>query len=221
MTSADGGEAMRQERGGGREAKILAAATTLFYGQGYSHTSVEDVARAVGVLKSSLYYYIDSKEDLLVRILEEVHEEVAVIVDDVVAHAELDPLERLSLYVRRQVDYNARNVRKIAVYYHEFSRFGGPRLAGVRRQRRQHEQFLVELIEEAAASGQLPSGLDARLAARAIFATMIWPYTWYRADGDVSAPALADFCVAFVLEGVRAGGAGAWAPGGRRSAPRR
>jgi AcrR family transcriptional regulator len=203
MTDAASREPKRRGSGTKRRADILAAATALFYTQGYADTSVEDVAKAVGVLKGSLYYYIDSKEDLLVRILEDVHEQVSEILVEVVARTDLTPLERLSLYVRRQVEYNAKNVRRIAVYYHEFRRLSGTRLTNLRRQRREHEQFLVDLLDQAVEAGEVHRDLDTDLAARATFATIIWPYTWYHAEGSISAQELADFSVDFVLNGVR------------------
>ena len=46
-------------------AAIVAAATRLFHEKGYESTSIQDVAEAVGILKGSLYYYIQTKEDLL------------------------------------------------------------------------------------------------------------------------------------------------------------
>jgi TetR/AcrR family transcriptional regulator, cholesterol catabolism regulator len=203
VTARESRTPTRRSSGIKRREDILAAATGLFYAQGYADTSVEDIAKAVGVLKGSLYHYIDSKEDLLVRILEEVHEQVSEILAEVVARTDLSPVERLSLYVRRQVEYNARNVRKITVYYHDFKRLSGPRLANIRRQRRDHEQFLIDLLDEAVKCGEVHSELNTELAARATFATIIWPYTWYRSEGPISAQRLADFCGDFVLNGVR------------------
>src|SRR4051812_25001793 len=48
-----------------REAEVIDAAVEVFFEKGYSAASIQDVADRVGVLKGSLYYYIDSKEDLL------------------------------------------------------------------------------------------------------------------------------------------------------------
>jgi AcrR family transcriptional regulator len=57
-----------------RRREIIEAAAEIFHRKGYSETSVQDIAEAVGILKGSLYYYIDSKEDLLFQMLLEVHE---------------------------------------------------------------------------------------------------------------------------------------------------
>ena len=53
---------------GPREA-IRDAAMHLFGKQGYTGTSMRDIANAVGVLPGSLYAHIESKEALLVDIV--------------------------------------------------------------------------------------------------------------------------------------------------------
>jgi AcrR family transcriptional regulator len=181
----------------------LSAAVDIFYERGYATTSVEDVANAVGMLKGSLYYYIDSKDDLLFRIIDGVHEDVQAIVDEVAALTDEPPLDRLATYVRKQVEYNARNLKRIAVYYHDFARLDEKRLADIRKRRRSHEEFVVGLLGEAQKAGDVAPEFDLRLGARCAFATIIWMYTWYRPGGDVSGRALGEFCAQFVLNGVQ------------------
>jgi AcrR family transcriptional regulator len=188
-----------------REREILEAAMELFHERGYANTSVEDVASAVGILKGSLYHYIDSKEDLLYRVVEQVHESVQAIMTEIDARADLSPLQRLDAYVQEQVLYNARNLRRISVYYQDRARLSPARFAEIRRWRRAQERYVVTLIEEAAAAGEVPADIDARLAANCVFAVVIWLYTWYRPGGGTSAKTLAEFCARFVIDGLAAG----------------
>jgi AcrR family transcriptional regulator len=188
-------------RGADRLKQVMDAATDMFHANGYANTTVEDVAGAVGLLKGSLYYYIDSKEDLLFRIVDDVHEDVQATLDEAMASTELAPLDRLSQFARRQVEYNARNVKKIAVYHHEWARLEGDRLADIRRRRRRQEQAVVALLNEAKEHGDVSPELDVKLAANCVFATVIWPYTWYR-PGALSPERLARFCSDFILHGV-------------------
>jgi AcrR family transcriptional regulator len=181
---------------------VFDAAVEIFHERGYADTSVEDVANAVGLLKGSLYYYIDSKEDLLFQVVDDVHRDVQQMLDAAMAEPDVPPLEQLARFVRRQVEYNARNVKRIAVYYHDFGRLEGDRLAEVRGRRRRQEQIVIDLLEQARRSGDVHPELDTELAARFVFAPMIWIYTWYR-EGTLSPEALAGFCADFVLNGVR------------------
>jgi AcrR family transcriptional regulator len=50
---------------GSQRDEIVAAATRLFAEQGYAHTSMSDIARAVGLQQSSLYYWFRRKELIL------------------------------------------------------------------------------------------------------------------------------------------------------------
>ena len=45
--------------------EVLEAAAAVFQERGYQAARIEDIAARVGILKGSLYYYIESKEDLL------------------------------------------------------------------------------------------------------------------------------------------------------------
>ena len=54
-----------------KEQEIITVAARLFKEKGYRATTLEDIAAAVGMLKGSLYYYIQSKEELLYIVVRE------------------------------------------------------------------------------------------------------------------------------------------------------
>ena len=58
QASANGAKPRRRPN---READVIDAAIEVFYQRGYAAATIQDVADKVGVLKGSLYYYIDSK----------------------------------------------------------------------------------------------------------------------------------------------------------------
>jgi AcrR family transcriptional regulator len=186
-----------------REQEIIDAAAEIFHRQGYSDTSVQNVADAVGILKGSLYYYIDSKDDLLYRVLLEVHDAAHTILEEVAAMDELSSLEKLDAYVRRHVEYNTRNLTKIAVYYHDYKLLAPERRAEIRRQRKLYEDFVEALISEAQRRGEVAADLDPAVLSYCLFGALNSVYTWYRPGGKVSASQLADTLARFVLAGVR------------------
>ncbi len=49
--------------------ETVKAAARLFKEKGYHATTVQDIANEVGMLKGSLYYHIQSKEQLLTEVL--------------------------------------------------------------------------------------------------------------------------------------------------------
>jgi AcrR family transcriptional regulator len=185
-----------------RDEEVLQAAVKVFYERGYSDATVQDVADELGILKGSLYHYINSKEDLLLRLLDEVHEDVERILTEVSAREGLDPLERLALYVRRQVLYNLDNLQRIAIYYHDMERLSDEHRQGVVNRRKAHERFVTGLIKEAQQAGLADPSLDAKLVSNCVFATIIWTYRWYRPGGRSSRDTIAKLCSSFVLGGV-------------------
>jgi AcrR family transcriptional regulator len=193
----------RRGPGGVRELEIVDAAIDIFHDHGYAATSVDDIAEAVNLLKGSLYYYIDTKEDLLLRIVEDVHAEVEALLKESIRDTSRPPLERFADYIRAQVEYNARNIKRVRVYYHDYEQLSDERLEEVRRRRRADEQAVVGLLREAKKAKEVSKDLDERLAARAVFATIIWMYTWFKPGGGVSGKEFGEFCADFVLNGLR------------------
>ena len=58
------------ERGARTRAHILDAALGLFAGQGYPATSVEEIARAAGVSRATLYQYFEGKDQIFAELLD-------------------------------------------------------------------------------------------------------------------------------------------------------
>jgi AcrR family transcriptional regulator len=184
-----------------RDREVVDAAAKVFYERGYANASVQDVADELGILKGSLYHYIETKEDLLFRLLDETQDDVHRILDEVAAIEGLDPLDRLRLYVRKQVEFNMDNIVKVAVYYHELDRLSEIPRREILGRRRQHEDFVRGLIETAQRAGTVDTSIDAQALSKCVFATIIWSYRWYspsRDDPD-HVPAM---CAEFVVHGI-------------------
>jgi TetR/AcrR family transcriptional regulator, cholesterol catabolism regulator len=184
-----------------RDREVLDAAARVFYERGYSDASVQDVADELGILKGSLYHYIDTKEDLLYRLLQETHDEIYLILEEVAALEGLNPLERLEIYIRKQVEYNIDNLLRVSVYYHDLERLNEERRKAIVARRREHEKWVIGLIGEAQAQGLADPDLDPKIAARCIFATIIWTYRWFKKGRD-GREKVASTCAAFALRGV-------------------
>jgi AcrR family transcriptional regulator len=179
---------------------MLDAAARVFYERGYKNATVENVAEALGILKGSLYHYIDSKEEVLFRLLDETHDGVHRILEEVAASSSSEPpLARLHEYVRRQVEFNQENLVRVSVYYRDIDCLSEERLELLLARRRDHERFVGGLIAAAQERGEVDASTDAGALSKCVFATIIWTYRWYspRRDRDRQIAArCADFAVA-------------------------
>jgi TetR/AcrR family transcriptional regulator, cholesterol catabolism regulator len=185
-----------------RDQEVIDAAAKVFYERGFAGASVQDVADELGILKGSLYHYIETKEDLLFRLLEQLHNEIQAILEEVAATDGLEPLQQLELYVRKQVLFNLENLPRVTVYYNDYERLSPDRRAHITACRRAHERYVTAVIEQAQRAGDANPELDARLLSNFIHGAFIWTYRWYRPGGKASREKVADTCAEFALRGV-------------------
>jgi AcrR family transcriptional regulator len=189
-----------------RKVDVVRAAVDVFWRNGYAASSVQDVADSVGVLKGSLYYYIQSKEDLLFQIIEDVHAQSREILDEVV-RLDADPLERLRTYIERHVAWYLENVEEVSVYFRDWRSLTGARLEQAIDNRHSYERVIRDMIVQAQDRGDVDRGVDPKYASFYVLAAVNHVPDWYRRDGSDSpahiAAAYADLTVG-TLVGTRA-----------------
>jgi len=181
-----------------RREDVLAAAVEVFWRDGYSASTVQHVADHVGVLKGSLYHYIQSKEDLLFWILDDVHERSKHILDEVM-ELETEPLERLRTYMERHVEWYLENVEEVSVYFRDWSYVSGERLELVKQRRRGYSQAIRDLITEAQATGDVDPGVDPKYASFFLLAAVNHVPDWYQKNQPDTAADIAGIYADFVV----------------------
>jgi len=177
---------------------VKAAAIDVFWRKGYDSASVQDVADHVGVLKGSLYHYIDTKEDLLFWILEDVHVRSMEILDGVLA-LDVAPLVRLRTFIERHVEWYLENVAEVTVYFRDWRCVEGDRLVLVRERRRAHDRAVRGLIEDTQANADVHPGLDAKYASFFILSAVNHVPHWYQQGGPAGPADVAGKYADFVV----------------------
>lgn len=169
-----------------REQEVLDAARELFWEHGYAGTTIADVADRLGVLKGSLYYYVDSKEDLLMRVIQEAHDDALVILEEIAA-LDLPALERLHAFAERYVRWTLDHLEAVGVYFRDWSNLTGERRATVRRQRKVFEQFIRDLVGDAQREGSAPADQDPQTTMFFLLGAINSVWTWYQPKGALDA----------------------------------
>jgi hypothetical protein len=105
------------------------------------------------------------------------------------------------------VQFNITNLVSVSVYYHDYELLTEERLRLVRSWRRAQNRFVVDLIAQAQADGDVARDADPRVLANLVFGTVIWTYRWYQPGGRWSRETIADHCAAYALHGVVGPGA--------------
>lgn len=81
------------------EGHIIKESLRLFRQSSYNKTTMADIAKACGLLKGSLYHYFESKEALMIKVIEVVHDYFKREVFVHAYNAELSAKERMTLLI--------------------------------------------------------------------------------------------------------------------------
>ncbi|MCE0761982.1 TetR/AcrR family transcriptional regulator [Pseudonocardia kujensis] len=165
-----------------RDSEVLEKAIGVFYRKGFAATSIQDLADELGMLKSSLYYYISSKEQLLRRIFEDSHAGAMEVVARVEA-LEAPPLERIHAYLQQYAEWFLTNSERASLYAREWRYLTGEFYDEVVAQRAYYDDVLIRLIDEAKEAGDVPPGLSTRYATYFVLGSLSSINDWYRPSG--------------------------------------
>ncbi len=183
-----------------RRDELLDKAAHLFREQGYHATTMKDIAAELEILPGSLYHHIDSKESLLVEIMERGIEVLLEHVRPVVASA-APPAEKLRELVRFHIVAIAEHPDVLTVFLHELKALPEARRAEQLRLRAEYEQLLSRILEEGIEAGVFRP-LHQRMTTFAILGMVNWLYAWYQPDGPLTPEQIADAYLALILGGL-------------------
>jgi AcrR family transcriptional regulator len=187
---------------GPREA-IMDAAMHLFGKQGYTGTSMRDIAGAVGVLPGSLYAHIASKEALLVDIVEEgINRFLAAVQPH--AASDANPTDKMRAMIIAHVAVVADNPERSLVVFHQWRFLGEGNIQAAIGKRREYEQAYVGVIEQGMTAGLFRADLNLRIAVLTILGALNWSPEWLSPDGKLSPEAVGGLIADTLLTGVHA-----------------
>ena len=162
---------------------IINAAAQMFNAKGYAATSTQDIADEVGLLKGSIYYYINSKEDLLFRIIEESHEGALRAIARV-SHLDVGPLAKSYALVKTHVKVFHDDQVKHSVFFKEFRSLSDDRKEIIQGTGHAYSLFLQSIIDEGQKIGQIDQILDSKLATAGIVGMLNSMSFWYHDGGS-------------------------------------
>jgi TetR/AcrR family transcriptional regulator, cholesterol catabolism regulator len=165
-----------------RKRQIVDAAVELMHDAGFAGTSVRDIGNAVGLLSGSLYYYFTEKEDILFEIQLMLNERIAAIPPKV-EESGLDPINKIELLIALHLAMVEENLALCHVAYTEYRHLKPAHVRAISGPQRAYSDFLVQLIADAARSGQASKSLNPKTCAGAIFA-LLNSVVWWRKPGS-------------------------------------
>jgi AcrR family transcriptional regulator len=174
-------EQKRARRSQGSRQQILDVAAKLFRAKGYTDTSLRDIGQQAGMKAGSLYYHFASKEQLAAEVLligvQKVHRAVAMAVDALGATA--DARARLAAAMAVHLDTLLDASDYTSAHIRCFPDVPATLRIKLGTARREYEAVWRSLMDDMAASGALPAGMDANAARLAILGALNWSLEWY------------------------------------------
>ena len=183
-----------------RAVAIYHKAARIFHEQGYEATSMSDIADAVQITKGGLYYYIESKEDLLFRII---NHGLDWLDKEVIepAHALTDPEERLRCIIRNHGQGLLKGSRVIPILTEELSPLSPKHRQHILQRKRLYFDFIRDTLNALKASGRLRE-VDTTVATFGLLGMLLWLPRWYKSGGPMTADQTVDHLMNLFLGGV-------------------
>lgn len=173
-------------------------ALRVFAERGYDGASMDDVARAAGITKASIYHHVSGKEALLERGLGRALDALFAILDEPAAR-DGRAADRLRHIVERVAETTLHLLPELTVLFRIHGSSKSERTAVERR--RAFDRLVTDIIVQAQRDGDVRGDLDSRLVARLIFGMSNSVVEWYR-SGSLTREGIAHAVVAIAFDGI-------------------
>ncbi|MEW1722523.1 TetR/AcrR family transcriptional regulator [Streptomyces sp. NPDC093109] len=187
-----------------KRQEIIDKAAALFAKKGYAATGIAEVGDVAGLARGALYYYIGSKENLLVEIQDRVMRPMLASVHRI-AGLDEEPVLRLRMLSQTLLENILARLDHVWVYEHDYRNLHGDNRARLLRQRREFENIVQELLVAAMDDGSFRK-LDPRLATLQFLNLHNHTYQWVKPDGEWDAEYLSRAYCATLFRGFAGAG---------------
>jgi TetR/AcrR family transcriptional regulator, cholesterol catabolism regulator len=188
-----------------RREWIIDEAARLFARNGYASTGISELCDALELGRGTLYYYIGSKEELIVEIHERV---VGPLIDDseLIAGMDASPYVRLRLISETLLRLIVEMRDHVWVFLHEHRSLEGKNRRRFEERRKKFESVVEGLFDEGRAAGDLVFD-DLHLTTLAFLGMHNYTYQWVSPKGPKSPQELSEVYCTTIFRGLLSPGA--------------
>ncbi|WP_222850257.1 TetR/AcrR family transcriptional regulator [Allosaccharopolyspora coralli] len=180
---------------------LLQTAVKVFHERGYDGTSMEDLAKRLGITKSAIYYHVPSKEELLRLSVDRALDALFAVMEEHESR-EGPAIDRLHHVVRRSVEVLVDEQAFVTLLLRVRGNSKVERRAVARR--REFDHLVGQLVTEAEREGSLRPDVDPALTSRLLFGMVNSLIEWYRPRQGLNTDDLADAVTKIAFDGLRA-----------------
>ncbi len=191
----------RTEDGASTGDRLLVGAADLFRRKGYTATTTRELSALLGIQNASLYYHMETKEDLLFKLCFATLENVAAVFEACVAEAK-GPLERLHLMAYRYTTTALRDRDRHATMLIELRALSKERRDRIVELRDENLAVVRRTIAAAQKTGQVRADIQPKYLTLMLFNLLNWSIFWYRPDGELTPDQIAEMMSMVYFDGV-------------------
>ncbi len=157
--------------------RLLLVAAQTFTERGYDGTSMEDLARKLGITKSAIYHHVSGKDELLRLATNRALDGLSAVIAEA-ATVDGRAIDRLEYVVRRSVEVLVDELPFVTLLLRVRGNTAVERHAISRR--REIDHALSALVARAEAEGDVRPDVDPALTARLLFGMVNSLVEWYQ-----------------------------------------
>lgn len=180
---------------------VIKAAGKLFALRGYHGTSMKDLGDELGLLKSSIYSHVSSKEDLLLEVVRRgerlFNESARRALDNSTSEN-----GRLRALIRGHLEVILDHRDEASTFLNEARALDEPYREGVVAARDRYELIFRHVIGEGISAGEFDERVDPVMAGIFILSILNSVGRWYRPEGALDREELAERIWEFVSSGL-------------------
>lgn len=197
--SKQSAQPVKRGRPGYEREEVIRICVDVFNDHGYDATSMDALAKRLGLTKSAIYHHVSSKEEILRIALDRALDALEEVFE---AGEELDAdaRERLEFVVRQTVFALVEHLPHVTLLLR--LRGNSPVEMAALEKRRALTGRLAALVSAAQQAGQVRQGTDARTLARLIFGMVNSLAVWYDPAKGKDLDTLADEVVTMTFRGI-------------------
>lgn len=178
---------------------VLQTAAQLFNERGFHATSLDDIAERLNVSKPTVYYYVESKDQILLECVKIALDLMQAGIDEVRA-AGGSAIDQLKACMRIYSSVVTQDFGMCVIRIGE-DPLPDPLKKELRGLKAGIDGQFRRLIAEGVAEGSL-APCDPKMAAFMLAGALSWIGRWYRPDGDLTPDQIADQGIELLLNGV-------------------
>jgi AcrR family transcriptional regulator len=187
-----------------RTVDIYTKAAEIFHEQGFDATSMSSIAAAVELTKAGLYYYIESKEDLLFAIMNYAMERLETEVIEP-SRAVADAEQRLGSVITRHGRLLTEGNKAITILTDEIEGLKPKHRKQILDRKRVYFEFVRGTLDDLRREGKLRD-VDTTVATFGLFGTLLWLPRWFHPGGRLSNERVIDQIASIALHGLLSAG---------------